>query len=429
MNVLRKAVRLWVVETHPGQLRRFWAVVGVSLLVTAVSYGTAPFIPLVLDADGVTGLEIGIVVASLAVGQLAGQVPAVWLATRIRLHWVVAFALCVEAAAAIGFALSQSLVLFCATRLVAGFGKALIGQTARVCVTQSIPSGARGKAFGVLGGAGITGIMVGPAAAGFIVAVSDARTIFVVCAIASIAALAIVPLLRTSLRGVPLTGGAEAEDDAEPPRGKRTPSLLVVGIMVEVFAAALLIGMFHAAWSLFLTSKGAPVEFVGIAWSIFAVPYLILAPLAGALSDRFNRKVMALSGTVVAASMALIYPELAWLPLLLMGEVIEAVAGALSEPALDAMTADAGESEGAARVFGLVGVSESAGQLVGMIGGGFLLAFGPSVPLTVGGITALACCAVAALLFFQPWRRSAAGNGRGVEVQTSLDPRPQKETA
>ncbi|QEO14631.1 MFS transporter [Agromyces intestinalis] len=424
MNIVTRFLSLWRVEVHAGQARRFWAMVGVNLLVTAVSYGTAPFIPLVLDADGATGAEIGIVIACLAIGQLLGQVPAVWLATRVRLHWVVAFTLAVEAIAALGFALSHSFLLFCATRLVAGFGKALVSQSSRVCVTQCVPSGARGKAFGVLGGAGIMGIMIGPAAAGVIVALSDARTIFLLCAVVSAVAIGIaVPITRTTLRGVALVEDEPESDgpDASAHDGtRRRPSLLLTGILIEVFAAALLIGMFHSAWSLFLSERGAGPEVIGLAWSIFALPYLFLAPLAGSLSDRVNRKTMALLGTFVSASTALIYPELTWLPLLLMGEVIEAIAGALSEPALDAMASDASEREGAAKVFGLIGVGESTGQLVGMIGGGLLLAFGTEVPLRAGGLVAMGCCAIAAVLFFQPWRRRAKPSTTRVSSSDSV---------
>ena len=197
MNRLVLRVRsIWNIDVHPGHGRRMWTIICVNALVTAVAYGTAPFIPLVLDEDGTTGAEIGIVLACLALGQFAGQVPAAWLATRVSLRLVVGFALIVEAVAALGFAFSQSLLLFGITRLLAGFGKALVSQSTRVAVTQSVPSGVRGKAFGVLGGASMTGIMFGPAVAGVIVALTDARIAFVASAVLSLMAMLLLPTLR-----------------------------------------------------------------------------------------------------------------------------------------------------------------------------------------------------------------------------------------
>lgn len=402
-TLLSRLSRPWRLDIHPADRRRVWQITFMTLVITMASYGSAPFIPIVLAADGHSGATIGIVIGALALGTLIGQMPAAFVAARLGPRSMLVLILSLEVVAALGFALTRDVGVYCLTRFVAGMGQAGITQTIRVVIAASVPSGARGKAFGIVGGSSMAGILIGPVGAGFVVAMAGSRSVFV--AVAGLCALMIClvvagPRFRRA-------SGSEVEGLTAPEPGSaavpvpRTSPYLLAGVIIEVAAASLLIGVFHSAWSLFLSERGASPQLVGLAWGLFAVPYLFLAPVIGALSDRFNRKAMALSGTVVSGLAALAYPEIHTLTLLLCGEFIAAVTGAMSEPALDAMAADASEGRSAGRVFGLVGLAESGGQIVGILSGGVLLAFGTSVPLQAGGVTVLVLCLAAGTCFRQ----------------------------
>jgi DHA1 family tetracycline resistance protein-like MFS transporter len=112
---------------------------------------------------------------------------------------------------------------------------------------------------------------------------------------------------------------------------------------------------------------------------VFAVMQFLCAPILGALSDRFGRRLVLLFSLFSFGVDYLIMgfaPTLAWL---FVGRTLAGMAGASFSPA-NAYIADVTPKEKRAQSFGLVGAALGMGFIIGPALGGLLGALGPRAP-------------------------------------------------
>src|SRR5438270_13829878 len=75
---------------------------------------------------------------------------------------------------------------------------------------------------------------------------------------------------------------------------------------------------------------------VGLSFSLFALPLVLTAPLAGWAADRMDRRWLGAGSTATSCLIAPIYPLLHNVPAVIGVGVIEASAAAFAEPAINA---------------------------------------------------------------------------------------------
>jgi MFS transporter, DHA1 family, tetracycline resistance protein len=125
------------------------------------------------------------------------------------------------------------------------------------------------------------------------------------------------------------------------------------------------------------------------AWLLFAYAFVqfLLAPVIGALSDRYGRRPVLL-GSLIGFTIDYLFlsfaPTLAWL---FVGRVIAGIMGA-SFTTGGAYIADISAPEERAKNFGLIGAAFGLGFIIGPVLGGFLGSMGLRVPFMVSaGLT------------------------------------------
>ncbi|MBN8577183.1 MAG: TCR/Tet family MFS transporter [Cytophagales bacterium] len=125
------------------------------------------------------------------------------------------------------------------------------------------------------------------------------------------------------------------------------------------------------------------------AWLLFAYAFIqfLLAPVIGALSDRYGRRPVLL-GSLIGFTIDYLFlsfaPTLAWL---FVGRVIAGIMGA-SFTTGGAYIADISAPEERAKNFGLIGAAFGLGFIIGPVLGGFLGTLGLRVPFMVSaGLT------------------------------------------
>lgn len=127
------------------------------------------------------------------------------------------------------------------------------------------------------------------------------------------------------------------------------------------------------------------------AWLLFAYAFIqfLLAPVIGALSDRYGRRPVLL-GSLIGFTIDYLFlsfaPTLAWL---FVGRVVAGIMGA-SFTTGGAYIADISKPEERAKNFGLIGAAFGLGFIIGPVLGGFLGSAGLRVPFMVSaGLTFL----------------------------------------
>ncbi len=122
---------------------------------------------------------------------------------------------------------------------------------------------------------------------------------------------------------------------------------------------------------------------------VFAVVQFFCAPILGALSDRFGRRLVLLASLFVFGVDYLIMgfaPTLTWL---FIGRALAGATGAAYMPAY-AYMADISPPEKRAQNFGVLGAAFGFGFIIGPALGGLLGTLGPRAPFIAAGLLALA---------------------------------------
>jgi DHA1 family multidrug resistance protein-like MFS transporter len=173
-----------------------------------------------------------------------------------------------------------------------------------------------------------------------------------------------------------------------------------------------LYGVYNVVWSLFMKAIGATDWEVGLSFSLFALPLVLTAPLAGWAADRLDRRWLGTGSTAASCLMAPIYPLLHSVPAVIGVGVVEASAAAFAEPAINAFLMSAVSPDQRGRAAGTVGTAETAAKAVGALLGGGLFGLGVAVPFVVSAAVGLGFI-VASI----PWLRAA---GRDVGLRPAL---------
>lgn len=214
--------------------------------------------------------------------------------------------------------LSRTAGLLVAARVVQGVGASMVSANAAAIVTAAFPAAMRGRALGSIGAVVGLGLTVGPPLGGFLLEAAGWPLIFFVNLPIGVVAfgLALRLLPRDAVRATPQAA-------ARPPLFD--PALVTNRVFTAAVGA-----LFLSFVSLFAAVFLAPfyLEHVGglapaqVGQVLVVVPLLLfmVAPAAGALSDRIGTRRLATAGlAVITAGMVL----LAWL----VGRATERPAG------------------------------------------------------------------------------------------------------
>lgn len=346
-----------------------------------------PILPLFLRERGSSYALVGIVVGANLVAQFIGQYPAGRLSDRFGRAPLMIGGLVVASLAIAAFALPLSIGWLIALRFIQGLGAAAFRPGSRAAVADLVPEGERGIAYGWLAGADMAGLIVGPALGG-VLAVFGRATVFEATGFAILLAAIVVALaLGRQPDGI----------TAEPIKGPlilgdrlRAGAAAVRGLVMLSMGIGFLYGVYNVVWSLFMKSIGATDWEVGLSFSLFALPLVLTAPLAGWASDRLDRRWLSAGSTASTTLIAPIYPFLHSVPAVIGVGVLEATTTAFAEPAINAFLMSAVAPDQRGRAAGTVGTAETAAKAVGALIGGGLFGLGVWVPFVVSSVVGLA---------------------------------------
>jgi DHA1 family multidrug resistance protein-like MFS transporter len=346
-----------------------------------------PVLPLFLRERGSSYALVGIIVGANLVAQFIGQYPAGRLSDRFGRAPFMIGGLVVASLAISAFALPLSIGWLIALRFIQGLGAAAFRPGARAAVADLVPEGERGIAYGWLAGADMAGLIVGPALGG-VLAVFGRATVFEATGLALLLAALVVALALGRQRDLitvePISGPRVLGDRL------RAGAAAVRGLVMLSMGIGFLYGVYNVVWSLFMKSIGATDWEVGLSFSLFALPLVLTAPLAGWAADRLDRRWLSAGSTASTTLIAPIYPFLHSVPAVIGVGVLEATTTAFAEPAINAFLMSAVAPDQRGRAAGTVGTAETAAKAVGALIGGGLFGLGVWVPFVVSSVVGFA---------------------------------------
>lgn len=288
----------------------------------------------------------------------------------------IAMAVFVDSALRAPPAVALSVVVLVATRALVGLFYAAIPPTAAALVADEVPPGQRGAAMAKLGTANALGMVIGPAAAGWIALHGIALALYVA---------AVLPLLSLAMLWWRLPDAPASDTVHQKPKTAmaltdprlRLPVFTVFAAMVSVTIAQVVVGFFAIDRLQLSPADGAGVA--GLALTAVGVGLI----LAQALVMRFRTvpparwiAFGALVSGIGFASSALIAVQ--WQLLLAYG--VGAFGMGFVFPSFQALAADSVESHEQGAAAGTVAAVQGMGMVAGPLLGTLLYRWSPSLP-------------------------------------------------
>lgn len=394
------------------------------LLVVALAVATAlqwtgasavlPLLPVYLQGRGSSDALIGAVMASFFAAGVIAQYGAGRLGDRIGHRPVLVAGLAGYALASAGFLLDVNGQGYLLLRAGQGAAAGAAQVACLALVSRAVPATARGRAFSAVSGAELGGIAIGPLL-GSAVGVAHMGVLFLAASAGAV--LACVPVLGSRAVAVDVAPVADAPKLRLPRRG--IAGRAVVGVLLGSVAGGLLSGVYEACWSLLMHTRGAADWQIGVSWTLFAVPFVAVAPVAGWLADHGDRRLLALLGLGCGIGFATLYPFLPSVAWLLGLGMLESVGVAFAVPASQSLLAEHVPAGIVGRAQGIaVGVQTGAVAVSAAVGGA-LFGIAPWAPfVAMSAVAAVAMIGVASAWRGVPGRvrrQSPTGEAEGSE--------------
>jgi MFS family permease len=369
-----------------------------------------PLLPLYLVHRGNSTGLIGAVMASFFAAGVAAQYLSGRLGDRIGHRPVLVLGLLGYAVASAGFLLDLSGWGYLVLRSGQGAAAGAAQVACLALVSRAVPAAYRGRAFSAVSGAELAGIATGPLL-GSAVGVAHMGLLFVAAGAGAI--LACIPVLASRAVDVDVAPRSGHDRTTRLPR-QGTAGRAVLGVLVVALISGLLTGVYEACWSLLMDSRGATSFQIGLSWTFFAVPFVVMAPISGWLADHRDRRVLVVVALLSGIFFAALYPFLPTVASLMGLGMLESVGVALVLPAAQSLLSEHVAAEQVGRAQGMFASTQTAAVAVSASVAGSLFGLGAWVPF----VSSAAVSAMLLVAIPLAWR-GVPGRVRRVGVTSS----------
>jgi MFS family permease len=438
----RRDVERTAVDLHRRRLTA--GVVTATVLMSSGAMVVFPLLPTLQSQLGISTADIGFVAAAGFAASLAAELIVAPFADRGRTRTMGVSGVLLMVAALGASALATETWHLVAGRALGGFGFGVFMAAASALLVRADPARA-GESLGRLGAAELAGVSLGPLASGLAIAIATPGTILAWSG--AVVLLGVIPVAltfrertgdsrSTAAAGAVLTtadaaaAGATGVDAAaasvdpagRPPRVSfdLLRSWRVVGILLLYGAVMVPTGAYDGIWPRFMADIGAGEALTALSYTLFAVPYALVAGWAGRLADRRGGVSAFVRGAVVLVPIVALYGVIGnpWVATGVgfvesSGQAL-AFIGAAAAMAQAVPAARAGASQGLMRAVGLL-TATIAAALSG-------IAYEAGGPLALFGGTAIVVVLiiVAGLLVVRASRSRSTASARTVVPDAEL---------
>lgn len=375
-------------------------------VVVALGFGLiVPILPVFARRFGVGLFAVTAVVAAFSAVRLVSNVWAGALADRVGARIAVGVGAIVVGISSLLTAGAQTYWQLVALRGAGGFGSALFFTALLALIVRLAPPNQRGRAVGMLQGAFLVGIAVGPTVGGLLAEPLGLRWPFVVyagfCVAAGTVALVFLPRMRPSPAAADAGGDVfvaapGAEGDGAPGavgadvRRRSVMETLRGGrvfIAEPAFVAALVM-MVASRWAasgvrfslvpVYAEEVVGATQFViGLALTLAAVTQAAMLWPAGKVSDTLGRRALAAPSYLAFALVAALLGTVQTVPAFLVVLALYGVATGLTAVTPPAIVADVVPPEQTGLGIGVLNTAADLGSVLGpLVSGALAEAFG-----------------------------------------------------
>ncbi|MBN1562495.1 MAG: MFS transporter [Anaerolineae bacterium] len=287
----------------PPLPRAFWIALAATACFALGLTSMLPILPLfITDELGAAEELIGTSTFLIAVTAAIVRIPGGALSDRYGRRSLMLIGAALGVVASVIYVISPNFAVFIVARLLSGISLALFTTTGKALVADLSPPARRGEALGFSNAAFSIAIIVSPLLGEWLKNEVGFRAVFASSGVLMAATLGITALLPGG-KPARATGATASRDikDTLHERGIWAALFIMIGmgaIMALMFSYFPLLAERKA---LFTDAPGMISSItIGLGLSIWALTDTLIEPIAGGLSDRTGRQVIAIPGLIVA---------------------------------------------------------------------------------------------------------------------------------
>jgi MFS family permease len=377
-------------------------------LVAAVTMaGVSSVFALLAELEQRYGLptsSLGWIAGSAFIAALATQLSLSRYADRGHAANLLRAGVVVSAVGLIWFGLATELWQFVAARALLGAGVGMVIPPARRAII--LTAGLRqGEKLGAFYGAYLSGFVFGPPLAGALTVVLDVRAPFL--ALGTAVGLTLLTITRLEIPEAP-RGLQRSTADRRVIRRLIVDRRVIAALLVIV-SFRYSIGVFEPLWAVHLDNLGASTMAITLSLTGFALPMLIVARRAGALSDAYGSRLSSVLSAAATVPLMAGYGYVGSLPVIMAMAVPHGLMEAIQSPGSQAALAEAAPDDDAAGAQGLGEAAGSAAAGLGAFTAAPLFAtLGPGPAWLIAGLVMAGLLSTSALLDRPRLRRPEA---------------------
>jgi MFS family permease len=320
-----------------------------------------PLRMLYAQAHHATPEQLGMIAGVFFVSTIIVQVPMGWLVDRWGRVPVILLGTISHAVIGVAYIFFNSPVEFIALRFLEGASMSAIQPATFAYVADVTPEDRRAEAFGLLASAMSGGLLIGPLIGGIVGQGSGFAAAYVFSAAIEVSSAALVVFhLHEPAR--------HAHDSRQRGRASwsRLISLPLLGAYVSFFCYQIVGGIFSALWTIWTRDLGASYTYIGVTYTVFALPQIFLGTIAGRTSDRWGQAPVLLSAGLLISLVYASYGFVTSLALVIALGIVEGIFLVFQQPAVRSLLAEAspddlrGRAQGVAGLAGAIGGAGSA---------------------------------------------------------------------
>ncbi len=338
------------------------------------------------DQFGFSGTGIGVMVASGFVAAFVSQVTLARLADAGRARMMAAAGIALSAAAMLMMVFAEGLAVWVLSRAVLGFAGGLILPGVRRAASVHDPARA-GENLGRMVVAETTGFVFGPVMTALLVWLGGIRAPFAVFAGAMLLFLPVAVRLPPD-RGVLDVARRLTSFDLLSMRRLQ-------GALIMVGGYFMMIGAWEAVLPVMFADRGAGAVATGIAFTVVALPVMLVGTRAGRLADRVGPVRVTMAGLVAVSLVTMTYGVMPGVVPIVAAMVLVGFGDGYGFIAAHAVVARAVPEQRQAAALGLMGAAEVAGAAVAALPAAWLYeATGSGPTWAIVGLSVLALVVV-----------------------------------
>ncbi|WP_292366504.1 MULTISPECIES: MFS transporter [unclassified Methanoculleus] len=393
--------------------KRIYNVLFISVFATMLGLGVvSPLLPIYAENLGATGIWLGIIFSAFALSRSIFMPVIGRISDRRGRKWIILIGMFAYAVLSLAYIVVDSVYSLTAVRFAHGVASAMVVPIAMAYVADLSEKGKEGSHMGNFSISMFLGMGMGPLLGGFLNDAFGLDSVFYV--MAGLSAFATL-LVGASLPEAKRSKFTVQEGNTVPMR-----EILTLPVMRGVMVFSFISALGRGGMMVFIPIFGpliaiSPFE-VGIVLSANTFLMALLQVPMGRITDTGNKVVLIVVGSAITAlAIAAIPFSGSFGPLLAITSLV-GIGGAIQQPAIMALTVDAGRTIGMGTSMGAYNTVFGIGMIIApLMGGVFMDYIGIDAVFYVGGAVSLLGTGIFAVMMQRNARKNAGRDIPGPE--------------